>query len=1695
MRGRCSYAYCLLFLLLACAPVVMQAQVIAGIRANGKIMLNGDTVRVCQGSTVTYQSVGIGSVNIEWAFQGGAPATATGINPLPVLYNTAGFDTTWQRITGGGFSDSMFLIIQVASEKPAVNFNFSPDNVCGNIPINFSNLSTGNKLSYVWTFSPQGTSTETDPVYPFLEAVGPPGTQTFPVKLVATNFYGCRDSVTKTVTVKRVPDAAFGNGDVDVNFGTFNGIPTFKRCNNIPSYTFTFTNASTTAASITGYRIKWGDGNPDSVFSTWAAGVLIKHTFPRGSSTMTVEVTGTDGCIGVKKYTVFVGSNPGGGLVSLGNTDICATDSLRFRIDGINNNPPGTLYSFFINDGSFEQTFPHPAPAVVAHYFERGSCGNTSSNGSTTFNNSFGAYLTITNPCGTTSPAVVPIYVSGKPRAIISLPAPAVCVNNTVTVYSASQFGNVINQVSGTNANCTNTGKQVWTISPATGYTITGGSLGSLNGNHSNGLLWTGGTSNFNVRFTNTGTYTVKIYVFNDRCGLDSTQQTICVRNPPQANFTSSADTLCSPGNMTFTNTSPTGGCFGEDYAWSVRYDDPQQCNTFQGASFSYQNGTTPSSASPVIRFNLAGRYIVRLTVTARNATGSCPSVYKDDTFYVKGPPKVSITPINAVCVSNAIAPAATAAACYAAGPFSYEWTFTNGSPASSTDLIPGNISYNGTGTFPVVLKVTDLSCNLTTTVNTTVTITSKPAADAGTDKTVCSGESVAMGIAGVAGVTYSWSPVVGLSNANISNPVAVLEYTGTADDTTYGFKLTAAAGSNCISEDSIYITVKRKPTMSVLPASGQVCIGNTIQLTVSGAGNYNWTPVATLDNSTGDVVTASPVVSTTYQVTGSLSNGCRDTVQVPIVVNPDAKAQFTAPRTILCSPVRLDTVLQVTTFPAGNGTYQWFVNGVPAGSNATGAGPSWLVNTAGQTLVVKLVVQSPFGCKADSMQMTFQTAANVLADFTQSKQDGCTPLSVDFNNTSTSIAGVQFFWNFGNGITSTQAQPGVITFLASPSYNDTTYYILLKAFNGCDTTYHRDSVKVFAAAKARFGVDATEGCSPFRARIRNTSPGHHTAFYWDFGDGQRDTTYTTGNLEHVYYTGSITTYTVRLIAENRCGRDTQMIPLLVSPNTIQPQLAVNGNQLWGCAPHTAVFNNNSVGAAQLSWNFGDGTPVIITPNDQTSISHVFTQAGNYTITIQLKNNCTDTTIQRQVTVYATPVAAFSVNNSPVCTNYAVSTTNASQNAQAYEWLWGDGQVTSSLHGSHQYAQAGVYTVKLVAKSVNNFGVACTDTVSRQVTVIDKIPPEIVVGPDKPCVPYTLRVNAGGAANAQSAQWTFYDQSRAPGTFQASGLQASYVYNTPGNYQVKLVLHTAAGCVDSTVYAFEVFSTPKAVVTPVTVLTCNTDTTIHFTARVQYSGNDIIQYRWLVNGNPEDISNPFVYRFNVPRDNEMRTAFNIQVAPENSVGCGDTANAGTVTIQPLLKPVIIVTPGVVQEQPNYTFGFRDSIAGNPNKVYDWDMGDFTRQHRSGREISYRYGDTGTYKVKVLAVDYSTGCEVRDSVNVTILFIPGYLQVPNAICPGCSNAGLRQFLPMGKGLSQYRLRIFNGWGQLIFETTSLDGNGSPSQGWDGRANGKPVQQDSYQWQIEAKYMNGTEWKGMIYPGSNKPVKSGFVTVMK
>ena len=186
----------------------------------------------------------------------------------------------------------------------------------------------------------------------------------------------------------------------------------------------------------------------------------------------------------------------------------------------------------------------------------------------------------------------------------------------------------------------------------------------------------------------------------------------------------------------------------------------------------------------------------------------------------------------------------------------------------------------------------------------------------------------------------------------------------------------------------------------------------------------------------------------------------------------------------------------------------------------------------------------------------------------------------------------------------------------------------------------------------------------------------------------------------------------------------------------------------------------------------------------------------------------------------------------------------------------------------------------------------------------------------------------------------------------------------------------------------------------------------------------------------------------------------------------------------------------MQEQPHYTFTFTDSAEGLPNSTYLWKTGDRNGQELPGKQITYTYGDTGTFHVDLRVQDYETGCFETDSVTVYVLAVPGYLYVPNAFCPGCQKAELRQFLPLGKGLKDYHLVIFNIWGQKVFETTSLDANGVPNVPWDGNwASGQNTQQGAFSWHIEAHYINGSEWKGMLNPKTGKLEKQGFVSIIR
>ena len=111
-------------------------------------------------------------------------------------------------------------------------------------------------------------------------------------------------------------------------------------------------------------------------------------------------------------------------------------------------------------------------------------------------------------------------------------------------------------------------------------------------------------------------------------------------------------------------------------------------------------------------------------------------------------------------------------------------------------------------------------------------------------------------------------------------------------------------------------------------------------------------------------------------------------------------------------------------------------------------------------------------------------------------------------------------------------------------------------------------------------------------------------------------------------------------------------------------------------------------------------------------------------------------------------------------------------------------------------------------------------------------------------------------------------------------------------------------------------------------------------------------------------------------------------------------------------------------------------------------------------------DTTLY---ILTATDSVGCQVSDSVWVNVELILEVM-VPNVFTPNNDGSNDRFYL-IGKGIASYSLRIFDRWGRLIYDKAGLPAN-DKSAGWDGTEKGEKVLSDTYIYQAEAQFLDGT-----------------------
>jgi hypothetical protein len=299
------------------------------------------------------------------------------------------------------------------------------------------------------------------------------------------------------------------------------------------------------------------------------------------------------------------------------------------------------------------------------------------------------------------------------------------------------------------------------------------------------------------------------------------------------------------------------------------------------------------------------------------------------------------------------------------------------------------------------------------------------PQVNAGSDLSVCTGQSVTLGGTPTASggstsnYTYSWFPTTGLDDPNAANPQA-----SPSSFTTY--TVTVSTGDeNCVATASVDVSVGNTQTLPVIASDDLVlCANETLQLTAeSGFSNYQWS-----NNQNGNSITVSS--AGTFTVTAESSNGC-EAISEPIVVTTSAPFQVDITPAGPIDVCGSDPV--ILTAESGFTNYQWSNNQV---------GSSLTVTSSGGYSVSAVNAD---GCPGASNVVEVNLVDFPVAGFTYI-QDLNELYEIEFTNTSQNAT--NYLWNFGSGNTSTEENPA-FTFLFD---NDWPVSLIVTNSCGSDT-------------------------------------------------------------------------------------------------------------------------------------------------------------------------------------------------------------------------------------------------------------------------------------------------------------------------------------------------------------------------------------------------------------------------------------------------------------------------------------------------------------------------------------------------------------------------------------------------------------------------------------------------------------------
>ncbi len=621
------------------------------------------------------------------------------------------------------------------------------------------------------------------------------------------------------------------------------------------------------------------------------------------------------------------------------------------------------------------------------------------------------------------------------------------------------------------------------------------------------------------------------------------------------------------------------------------------------------------------------------------------------------------------------------------------------GNGSDLTFIIPSSQLAVGVNTFTV--QASNSTCGTTDLDQVaTINVTASPVASAGTAfiKTCIQNPSgKQIGMTGVSGITYSWSPSTGLDNANISNPVA-------NPTTTTTYTLTAADGT-CTATSTVKVTViTTVPSVNAGSDFTKSCStnanGKSIGSIIQGQSvTYLWAPSSGLSSTTVATPTANPLITTTYTVTATeTSSGC--TASDEVIVTVDTTQPNSPSILSVIHPTCSVSTGSITVTSTGNiGDTYSIDNGITFQSS------NIFNNVSVGTHLVK-IKSGTNGCISNAVSVTIN--AQPLTPLAPTITAGgavtfCTGGNVVLTSSSTS--GNQWYRN-GIAING-ETNP---TFTAIESGN---YTVIVTNTEGCSsvasigkavTVNSNPTVVIDNGPKLAFANCMTA--------VTLTATAGYANYQWYKYDNSNVPVAIPNEVNDTFTTVIEGKYEVRVSDSNICSAISQPSQIVAPPSVISTTLST-------CQGNTITINSDASQFVNPSYQwFRNGVAIVAATNSSVEVR----DSGDYTVRVT-EGGINSTSCSIPITFNPLPTVTAGTDFAITCINNVGGLIIGEQPESGYNYLWTSDMGTAGLSNAsiaNPIANPSSTTSYKVKKTNTATGCWSEDTI--EVTVDKSVP-------------------------------------------------------------------------------------------------------------------------------------------------------------------------------------------------------------------------------------------------------------------------------------------------------------------------------------------------------------------------------------